>query len=96
NRTQTEPPPLAADGGCHDGSVVITLVLRRFDCGGGSVDGGVEAVVAVAARGVVGRIDRETRSLFGVRQKNLAEKISGGGDWPAVVVAAGDCWGEGE
>nr|GEY55430.1 hypothetical protein [Tanacetum cinerariifolium] len=156
NRTQTEPPPLAADSGCHDGSVVITMVLRRFDCGGGSVDGGVEvvgcggvvnrrrrcrqwgsgevvaaeAVVAVAARGVVGRIDRETRSLFGVRRKNLqrlpeaatgrrggawcggsdrsgdAESFwcspekspaaAGGGDWPAVVVAAGGCWGEGE
>nr|GFA48719.1 hypothetical protein [Tanacetum cinerariifolium] len=52
NRTQAEPPPLAADGSCHDGSVVITMVLRRFDCGEGSVDGGVEVV---GCGGVVNR-----------------------------------------
>nr|GFA69874.1 hypothetical protein [Tanacetum cinerariifolium] len=37
--------------------------------------------------------DRKVRIIFGFAGKSPPEKFSGGGDWPAVVVAAGDFWG---
>nr|GEU55108.1 hypothetical protein [Tanacetum cinerariifolium] len=71
--------------------VVVSVVLWQW--GSGEVVA-AEAVVAVAARGVVGRIDRETRSLFGVRWKNLAGKSPAVAAWWPAAVAGGGGVGE--
>nr|GFA14409.1 hypothetical protein [Tanacetum cinerariifolium] len=48
----------------------------------------------VTGGGVWDRIDRKVRIIFGFAGKSPPEKFFGGGDWPAVVVAAGGCWGD--
>ncbi|GJS22335.1 hypothetical protein Tco_0450967 [Tanacetum coccineum] len=66
---------------------------EKRECGGGMVRGchgwlPERGGWRVAASKLVDRIDPVTRSLFGVGQKTLPEKFSGGG-WPEKVAVAG-------
>ncbi|GKE21631.1 hypothetical protein Tco_1433143 [Tanacetum coccineum] len=63
------------------------MMMTMMVCGDDVAGGGFWRV---KESDVVGRIDRLTRSIFGVHRKTPPEKFSGGGD----VVVAGKLAGE--